>query len=178
MPWRDGEGNVVGGSYRSWIDRQIAAAEERGEFNNLPGAGKPLSHLGNPDDPDWWVKQLIAREHLDMSAALPPQLALRREAQELGGRVLKEKTEQAVRDLVEDFNVRVRDCWRQPLEGPPVVVRTIDPEVLVADWLAHRAQHPPMSPVAGPESAWTRRALAGRLRRALSRMVTRRHRET
>ncbi|HEU4540536.1 MAG TPA: hypothetical protein VFR23_05370 [Jiangellaceae bacterium] len=31
MPWRDGEGNVVGGSYRSWIDRQIAAAEERGD---------------------------------------------------------------------------------------------------------------------------------------------------
>jgi hypothetical protein len=170
MPWRDSEGKVDGGSYHSWIDRQIAAAEARGEFDDLPGVGKPLPHLGNPDDPDWWVKRLIEREQLEMSVALPPQLALRKEAQELPDRVRREMTEHAVRDLVDDFNTRVRDCWRQPLEGPAVVVRTVDPEVLVAHWRAHRAPRPPTPPATEPEPERGRRAASGRLRRALSRI--------
>ncbi|HUA42024.1 MAG TPA: DUF1992 domain-containing protein, partial [Streptosporangiaceae bacterium] len=29
-------------TFRSWIDQQISEAEERGAFDNLPGAGKPL----------------------------------------------------------------------------------------------------------------------------------------
>ncbi len=157
---------MVGGTYQSWIDRQIADAQARGEFDNLPGAGQPLPHLGNPDDPDWWIKRLIDREQLEMSAALPPQLALRKEAQELPDRVLRERSEQAVRDLVDDFNVRVRDCWRQPLQGPAIVVRTADPEALVAHWRAHRAQRRPSPPAAVPESAAGRRAAPGWLRRA------------
>ena len=48
--------------YESWIDRQIREAMERGEFDDLPGAGRPL-HLD--DDPDWWVKAKIARENLE-----------------------------------------------------------------------------------------------------------------
>ena len=138
MPWRDAEGNATGGTYQSWVDRQIAAAQERGEFDNLPGAGKPLTHLGNPDDPDWWVRRLIARGSLDMSAALPPQLALRKQARELPERVLELRSEQAVRDLVDDFNVLVRDSWRRPVDGPPVVARLVDPDDLVAHWRAHR----------------------------------------
>jgi hypothetical protein len=179
MPWRDSEGKVAGGSYQSWIDRQIAAAEARGEFDDLPGAGKPLPRLGNPDDPDWWVKQLIEREQLDMSVALPPQLALRKEAQDLPDRVLEERTEQAVRDVVDDFNARVRDCWRQPLEGPPVVVRTADPEDLVALWRAHPAQRPPaLPPVAEPERPSDEDATPGRFRRALNRFRVRHIRDS
>lgn len=178
MPWRDSEGNVASGSYQSWIDRQITAAEARGEFDDLPGAGKPLPHLGNVDDPDWWIKRLIERENLEMSAALPPQLALRKQAHDLPARVVRERSEQAVRDLVDDFNTRVRDCWRQPLEGPPVVVRTIDPEVLVAHWRAHRSRRP-RAPAARPDLAAEvdpgppsvlRRALV-RLRRGLPRAL-------
>ena len=30
-------------SFTSWIDQQIADAEKRGVFDNLPGAGKPLN---------------------------------------------------------------------------------------------------------------------------------------
>ena len=29
-------------NFESWIDRQIRQAQERGDFDNLPGAGKPL----------------------------------------------------------------------------------------------------------------------------------------
>ena len=44
----------------SLVERQIREAQERGEFENLPGAGKPLRGLGGADDPDWWVKQTDA----------------------------------------------------------------------------------------------------------------------
>jgi Domain of unknown function (DUF1992) len=33
-------------SFTSWIDRQINEAAERGAFDNLPGAGKPLPDAG------------------------------------------------------------------------------------------------------------------------------------
>ncbi|WP_411890069.1 DnaJ family domain-containing protein [Yoonia sp. SDW83-1] len=34
----------------SLIDQKIAEAEKQGQFDNLPGAGKPLEHLGKPKD--------------------------------------------------------------------------------------------------------------------------------
>ena len=46
-----------------WVEFQIRKAMERGEFDNLPGAGKPL-HLPDRHDPDWWVKRLIEREKI------------------------------------------------------------------------------------------------------------------
>jgi hypothetical protein len=51
-------------SYESHIDRLIREATERGEFDNLPGAGKPLN-LGGADDPDWWIKSKMRQEGLD-----------------------------------------------------------------------------------------------------------------
>ena len=57
----------------TWVDLQIRQAMERGEFDNLPGAGKPLD-LGDQHDPDWWLKKLVQREHI---AVLPASLQLR-----------------------------------------------------------------------------------------------------
>lgn len=31
--------------FESWIDRQIREAQERGEFDDLPGAGEPIKGL-------------------------------------------------------------------------------------------------------------------------------------
>ena len=60
-----------------WLDAQVRDAMARGEFDNLPGAGKPIPGLDKPHDPDWWVKKLIERENI--SGVLPPALALRKE---------------------------------------------------------------------------------------------------
>ena len=37
----------------TWIDRAIRAAQQRGEFDDLPGAGKPLKIYSNPLAPEW-----------------------------------------------------------------------------------------------------------------------------
>lgn len=73
-------------SFRWWVDRQIGEAHERGEFNDLPGTGKPLPKpTGNDAATDWVLRQVRAGGH-DTKALLPPALALRREVQDLPAR--------------------------------------------------------------------------------------------
>ena len=36
------------GDWEKWLDQQIREAQERGEFDNLPGTGKPLDLTPNP----------------------------------------------------------------------------------------------------------------------------------
>jgi hypothetical protein len=42
-----------GVGWESWIDKQIREAEERGEFEDLPGAGQPIPDLDKPFDELW-----------------------------------------------------------------------------------------------------------------------------
>ena len=57
-----------------WVDLQIQQAMARGEFDDLPGTGRPLTDLGSSHDRDWWLKKLIEREQI--TGVLPPALAL------------------------------------------------------------------------------------------------------
>lgn len=52
------------GHFESFAEMQIRQAIERGEFDDLPGAGQPLADLGPVHDPDWWARRLVARERL------------------------------------------------------------------------------------------------------------------
>ena len=119
-----------------WVDRQIRAAMARGEFDNLPGAGKPL-RLPDRHDPDWWVKGLIEREKV--TGVLPPALGLRKDDVELEGELDREATEEGVRRAVADFNSRVVEARRQLLGGPPVVTQTRDADTEVEAWQQRRA---------------------------------------
>jgi hypothetical protein len=122
--------------YETWVERQIREAQERGAFDNLPGAGKPIAGLTGRDDPDWWVKGLFEREK--MKPPLPPALALRREVQDLADTLHDCRDEASVREIVEDLNRRVVEFRRRPAERPAVVVRTVDVEQAVADWQRSR----------------------------------------
>ena len=67
-----------------FVNLQIERAMARGEFDNLPGAGKPIEGLGAQHDPDWWLKKLIEREKISV---LPPALQLRKDDAELDARL-------------------------------------------------------------------------------------------
>jgi hypothetical protein len=118
-----------------WVDLQVRRSIERGEFDDLPGAGKPLE-LPAQHDPDWWVKRLIERERI--SGVAPPAIGLRREDAELDEVIDREWSEDGVRRVVEDFNRRVVEARRQLTGGPPVVTRTRDADEQVAAWAARR----------------------------------------
>ncbi|MGZ8743117.1 MAG: DnaJ family domain-containing protein [Nocardioides sp.] len=120
-----------------WVDHQIRAAMDRGEFDNLPGAGKPLN-LPDRHDPDWWVKGLIEREKI--TGVLPPALALRREDAALDGELDRMASEDEVRRALADFNARVVAARRQLQGGPPVVTPTREVEDEVNAWRQRRAE--------------------------------------
>lgn len=48
--------------FESVVERQIREAAERGEFDDLPGSGRPLEDLEPVHDPAWWAKRFIKRE--------------------------------------------------------------------------------------------------------------------
>lgn len=119
-----------------WVDLQIQQAMERGEFDDLPGQGKPLGDLGSPYDRDWWLKRLIEREQI--TGVLPEALQLRKEDGELDEVLDREAAEKRVREIVAGFNHRVVAARRQLQGGPPVVTPTRDADVEVRRWAERR----------------------------------------
>lgn len=118
--------------FESLIDARIRAARESGEFDDLPGAGKPLPGKGEPYDENWWLKQLMRREDLG-DVALPPSLKLARDIERLAERVRKLPSEQRVRETVADLNARIDDYHRRPTE-PYIKVKPVDPDEIVRAW--------------------------------------------
>ncbi len=116
----------------TWVDLQLRQAMERGDFDDLPGAGKPIRDLGTQHDPDWWVKQLIERERI--TGVLPPALQLRKDDAELDGRLDRLISESDVREQLDDFNKRVLAGRRQLQGGPPVITPSRDVEAEIGRW--------------------------------------------
>ena len=62
--------------FESPVDRAIREAVERGDFDDLPGKGKPLPGAGTtgPIDENWWIRGYLEREGVSGDALLPPAL--------------------------------------------------------------------------------------------------------
>jgi hypothetical protein len=120
-----------------WVDRQIQAAQERGDFDDLPGTGKPLPQRSG--DVMEWVAEKLRAENADTKALLPPSLALRKELEDLPSRLDRVGSEDRVRALVADLNARIKREILLPSGGPPLLVRPVDVEDTVARWRERRA---------------------------------------
>ena len=118
-------------SFESWVDRQIREAEARGEFDNLPGAGKPIEGLDKPHDELWWVKQKLARENISVE---PEALRLRRDVEKALGKILELPSERAVRKMVDELNEKIREVNATVTSGPASNVVPLDPERIVTRW--------------------------------------------
>jgi hypothetical protein len=123
---------------RAWIaETAIQQAMRRGEFDDLPGMGKPLTGLTEVHDPDWWIRRKIEREQL--AGLGPPALTLRTENAKITERIDECFREEDVRSLLEAFNKRVIEARRQLQGGPPVVTPTRDIEAEIAGWRDRRS---------------------------------------
>ncbi|MFC7841510.1 DUF1992 domain-containing protein [Streptomyces sp. NPDC057382] len=128
-----------GVGFESWVDRQIRAAEARGEFERLPGAGRPLPpDVENTYDELWWVKRKMAGEGFSV---LPPALALRKEAEDALEAALAAPSERIVRKIIGEVNDKIRDMMFKPPPGPPLGKKPYDVEDVVRQWRERRAQH-------------------------------------
>lgn len=145
--------------YESVIDKQIRMAEERGDFADLPGKGRPLPGLDGPDDEDWWIRSWVRREGVPSEALLPTPLQLRKEIERLPDTVRDLRDEEAVRAVVSDLNRRIAQWLRAP-SGPAIPVRRVDADAVVHQWRRARPAPPPAPPAApapASRTPWWRR---------------------
>lgn len=144
---------------QTWVDLQVRQAMERGDFDNLAGAGKPIEGLGDTHDPDWWVKRLVERERI---AVLPPALQLRKDDADLDAHLDALGSEREVRSFVEDFNARVIRARYTPVDGPPLVTMPRDVDATLEAWrerqsARRRTRVAPEAPERSVRRSWWRR---------------------
>jgi hypothetical protein len=153
-------------SIPSWIEHQIRSAQADGAFENLPGHGQPLANLDAPRDDMTWIASWLHRQEADMTAVLPPALALAKEVEELPARLLKERSPAQVRSIIDELNERIRMAHRRPQDGPPMRVWIVDVERAMHRWeagrqelAAQRPAPPPLpEPTPPPRRWWQRRS--------------------
>ena len=153
--------------FESPVEKQIREATERGDFDDLPGKGKPLPGAGTtgPIDENWWVRGYLRREGLSTDALLPTSLQLRKQIDNLPETLRPLRDERWVRDQVTELNRQIVDYMRHPV-GPRVPIRKLDADGVVAAWRADRRAreaavavpdpHPPTEPVPARRSWWSR----------------------
>jgi hypothetical protein len=122
--------------WETWVERQIREGIERGEFDDLPGQGKPIPDIDRSHDELWWVRKKLKREEVSY---LPPTLAVRKERDDALERIAAAVREVEVRRIVEEINIRIRYVNTHATSGPPSTVMPLDLDDVLARW---RETHP------------------------------------
>lgn len=125
-----------GADWESWVDALVREGRDRGDFDNLPGHGKPIEGLDKPHDELWWVRKKLKDEGVSY---LPPTLALRKDREDTLAAIDRLRSEVRVREALEALNERIRALNRRPVQGPPSTVMPVDIDGTVARWRERRA---------------------------------------
>jgi hypothetical protein len=155
------------------VEISIQQAMRRGDFDDLPGSGKPLTGLQNAYDPNWWIRQKIERERL--TGLGPPALTLRTEDAQLDEKLDAAPSEDAARSMLGDFNARIIEARRQLQGGPPVITQPRDVDAELRRWRERRdaryaryAEDREREEAAYQALGWRERRLVRRARRSRS----------
>lgn len=116
--------------WESWIDRQVREATERGEFDDLAGAGQPIPDLDKPFDELWWVKNKLSREGLTY---MSPSVALRKEAYDAREAALSARSDAEARRILESINEKIRAANRNGIAGPSLILVPYDVERIIRE---------------------------------------------
>ncbi|MEV8367635.1 DUF1992 domain-containing protein [Streptomyces niveus] len=120
-----------GVDFETWVDRQVREAAERGAFDNLPGAGKPLPSDSAPYDELWWIKGKMEREGI---SHLPPTLSLRKEVEDALAAAHEAASEAQARRIIAAVNEKIHAAIARPPAGPPLNKKPFDVEEIAAEW--------------------------------------------
>lgn len=127
----------TGISWERWIERQISEAMERGEFDALPGAGRPIPDLDARRDEMAWIRDKLRRENA--APPPPPAIQIRIDVDAALASLGALETETEVRSLVEHLNDRIRTVNRTTVVGPPTSIGPMALEEVVERWHRLRA---------------------------------------
>ena len=94
------------------VERQIQEAMARGEFDGLPGSGRPIPDLDAGYDPAWWAKRWLEQSRLDQ-AVFEVRRTIDRELPFL--RVERDREQAArraaeINRMIDEVNVRLSEA--------------------------------------------------------------------
>ena len=119
-------------SWERWIERQISEAIDRGDFDGLPGAGRPIKDLGARRDEMAWIRDKLRREKA--APPPPPAIQIRIDVDAALASLGSLTTEAEVRSLVEHLNDRIRTVNRTTVIGPPTSLSPMLVDEVVDRW--------------------------------------------
>jgi len=120
-----------GMSWEGFAEYLIRKSMGEGEFENLPGSGRPIDGLDEPYRDDWWLRSVLKREDLSVPCA---SLDIRRDVEQTLNRVRNLPDAASVRHEIESLNARIAKVNRIGGSGPSTFVATLDMEAVVAQW--------------------------------------------
>jgi DnaJ-like protein len=120
-------------SWNLLAEERIQSAQAEGQFENLPGFGKPIPGIDEPHDELWWVKDKLKREQI---SSLPPALAIRLDIEKTLSKLSSLRSENEVRQELAALNERIRKASFGTTWGPPVDVQQLDLDECIARWQA------------------------------------------
>ena len=121
-------------SWRRLAEQKIVEAQKSGLFDNLDGFGKPI--LFEDDDPNWWIKQKVRAEGLNL---LPPALLLARFVERQTERIMKLNSHSAVIDAVDVLNAYIRKANMKICWGPASTTGEYSHDEILALWRRSQA---------------------------------------
>jgi hypothetical protein len=125
----------AGQSWETYLEFQLRRAREEGQFDNLPGAGKPIPNLDQHYDENWWLREWMRRENL---SALPDTLRLRKELSDEIERLWRIPSESQAAETIDAINARIRRLNSTPLDGPPLNLSVLNKAETLERWREER----------------------------------------
>ena len=116
-------------SWEGYAERLIQEAQLAGEFDHLPGTGKPSPLIDSPYEEMWWIRDKLKREQL---IHMPPALQIREDRKLTLEQADRLSHEEAIRALLLALNERIADAMQSGRPGPPSTTLPVDIEGYLA----------------------------------------------
>lgn len=119
---------------RAWealVEQRIQQAQLAGQFDQLPGLGKPLEDLGDPGDENWWLRRKLREEGVSV---LPASLEILKDIERTVEGLDRIRDEGEVRKTLVALNERIRKANYASSSGPPSTALPLDVERAVERW--------------------------------------------
>jgi hypothetical protein len=121
--------------WESFVERRIREAQAAGAFDNLPGRGQPIPGIDDPPDENWWIRQKLHDEGVNV---LPPVLEARLDRERTLERLDAIQTEAEVRQVLKALNDRLQAAIQSAAAGPSLSVPLVDIDATVRQWRDRR----------------------------------------